>query len=86
MEKYTYLTDNLKKIWINIRKAKKIRDLVDETYYNLCTFGLYGDTYTTLQNMHDLLNDLLDDEYIDEDWLDEIYTFMSNHCTDLYHF
>ena len=75
-----YRTDYLKKIWISLSKAKKLAELIDDAYYWLCTFWLYGDVYTKLQNMHWIIWDLLDDEHIDEDDLDDLYCFIENHC------
>lgn len=73
-----YLRDNLKKIWINISTAKKMQDIIDDTYYNLCALRLYGDIFYNLQNLHHLMDTLLDDEYLDEDEIATIYTFYEN--------
>lgn len=80
MKKYAHLTDNLKKIWLTLSKAKKLAELIDDAYYWLCAFWLYWDAYTKLQNMHWIIWDLLDDEHIDEDDLDELYCFIENNC------
>lgn len=53
--------------------------IVDDTYYNLCRLWLYGDIYYKLQDLHWILDDLLDDEYIEEDDLDTVYTFYENY-------
>lgn len=75
-------SDYLKELWLTISKIKKIRNLVDETYYNLCAFGLYWDVYYQLQKMHWIINDLLDDEYIDEDDFWDLQCFITNYCCD----
>lgn len=75
-------SDYLEKLWLTISKIKKIRNLVDETYYNLCAFGLYWDAYNQLQKVHWIINDLLDDEYIDEDDFWDLQCFITNYCCD----
>lgn len=77
-----YLKENLKKIWINLSTAKKMRDIIDETYYNLCALWLYWDIYYKLQTRHWIINDLLDDEYVEEDEIAEILSFYNNHFKD----
>lgn len=78
--KYTHLTDNLKKIWLTLTQVKKIRETIDDVYYWLCNFWLYGDIYYNLQNIHNTIDNLIDDEYIEEDDLDDLYCFIQNHC------
>jgi hypothetical protein len=78
--KYTHLTDNLKKIWLTLRQVKKIRETIDDIYYWLCNFWLYGDIYYRLQNIHNTIDNLIDDEYIEEDELDDLDCFIQNHC------
>lgn len=56
-----------------------MQDIVDDTYYNLCRLWLYWDIYYKLQNLHWILDDLLDDEYVEKDELDTVYTFYENH-------
>jgi hypothetical protein len=75
-----YRTDYLKKIWLTLRQVKKIRETIDDIYYWLCNLWLYWDVYNTLQKMHWIIWDLLDDEHIDEDDLDDLYCFIENHC------
>jgi hypothetical protein len=78
--KYTHLTDNLKKIWLTLRQVKKIRETIDDIYYWLCNLWLYWDVYYKTQNIHNIIDNLLDDEYIEEDELDCLYYFIQNHC------
>lgn len=56
-----------------------MRDIIDETYYNLCALWLYWDIYYKLQNRHWIINDLLDDEYVAEDEIAEIFCFYKNY-------
>ena len=58
---------------------KKMQEKVDDTYYNLCELGLYGDIYYKLQALHGYLDDFVDGEHLDEDELDEIWLFYENH-------
>lgn len=78
--KYAHLTDNLKKIWLTLRQVKKIRETIDDIYYWLCNLWLYWDVYYKTQNIHNTIDNLLDDEYIEEDELDYLYWFIQNHC------
>lgn len=78
--KYAHLTDNLKKIWLTLRQVKKIRETIDDVYYWLCNFWLYWDVYYKMQNIHNTIDNLIDDEYIEEDELDDLYCFIQNHC------
>lgn len=68
----------IKKLGIAINELKKMQNIIDDTYYNLCSLWLYGDIYYKLQNLHWYLDDLLDGEHVDEDELDEIYCFYEN--------
>ena len=79
MEKTTQLDELLNEL--NIRKTDffRMKEKVDDTYYNLCEFGLYGDTYYKLQEIHGYLDDLEYGEYLDEDSFDEVVTFYENH-------
>lgn len=77
--KHTQPTDNLKKIWISLSKAKKLAELIDETYYNLCTLKLYWSTYRKLQSVHIIINNLLDGDHVEEEELDYLYWFIRNH-------
>jgi hypothetical protein len=78
-----YRAENLKKLWLTITKAKKIRNIVDDAYYNLCVLGMYWDTYDKLQSIHWIINDLLDDEEINADDLELLHYFIENRCKDL---
>ena len=69
----------LEKHWISLVEFKKMQEKVDDTYYNLCELGLYGDIYYKLQALHGYLDDFVDGEYLDEDELDEIRLFYENH-------
>ena len=69
----------LEKHWISLVEFKKMQEKVDDTYYNLCELGLYGDIYYKLQALHGYLDDFLEGEYLDEDELDEIRLFYENH-------
>lgn len=69
----------LEKHWISLVEFKKMQEKVDDTYYNLCELGLYGDIYYKLQELHGYLDDFVDGEYLDEDELDEIWLFYENH-------
>lgn len=71
----------LEKHWISLVEFKKMQEKVDDTYYNLCELGLYGDIYYKLQALHGYLDDFVDGEYLDEDELDEIRLFYVNHYT-----
>lgn len=71
--------EQIKKIWISINELKRLQNIVDETYYNLCTLWIYWDAYYELQKMHWLLDDLMDNEYLEEDELDEVRAFYENH-------
>jgi len=75
---YRYF-EHFEALGFTIKEALKMQKLVDETYYNLCSLWLYGDTYTKLQNIHAILDCLLSDEYVDEDDLAEVYCFYQNH-------
>ncbi len=67
-----------KEIWITVKELKKMQKIVDDTYYNLCRLGLYWDVYYKLQDMHWLLDGLLDWEYLDEDEKADVYCFYEN--------
>ena len=68
----------LEKLGIPIKELIGMRKKIDDTYYNLCDLWLYGDIYYKLQNLHGHLDNLFDDEHLDEDELDEIWTFYEN--------
>lgn len=65
---------------LNIKKSEflKMQDLVDDTYYNLCRLWLYDSIYYKLQNIHWLLDDLVDWNYIEEDDFSDIICFYEN--------
>jgi len=69
----------LEKWGISLDELQKMQEKVDDTYYNLCELGLYGDIYYKLQNLHGYLDDFMDGEHLDEDELDEIGVFYENH-------
>ena len=69
----------LENVWISVDEFKKMQKKVDDTYYNLCDLGLYGDIYYKLQKLHWMLDDFVSGEYLDEDSLDEIWVFYENH-------
>lgn len=78
MKKNTFRDSYLEKLGIPIKELQKMREVIDDTYYNLCNLWLYGDIYYKLQNLHGYLDYLFDDEHLDEDELDEIWTFYEN--------
>lgn len=74
------MQDELLKKWgISMDELQKMQKKVDDTYYNLCELGLYGDIYYKLQALHGYLDDFVDGEYLDEEELDEIWLFYENH-------
>lgn len=76
------LTKNLKKIWLSLRKLQKIRNTVDDVYFWLCALWLYDDAYYKLQNIHGIINDVLDNEDVDEEDIEYLNYFIQNRCED----
>ena len=74
----TQLEELLKEL--NIKKSEflKMKDLIDDTYYNLCRFWLYDSIYYKLQNLHCLLDDLIEGDYIEQDDYSDVVCFYKN--------
>lgn len=74
----TQLQELLDELKIKKSEFLKMQDLVDDTYYNLCRLWLYDSIYYKLQNIHSLLDDLVDWNYIEEDDFSDIICFYEN--------